>query len=373
MKNSTLYAKIILNIVTTILIICFCIFLLPKLLSFFLPFVIGWIIAMIANPLVRFLEKKVKIVRKHSSAIIIILVLGAVVGVLYFGISVIVKEVISLYSDFPNIMSDLQVKVDQLTTRMGGLSKLFPDSSRGMIDNMTEKITNAATEYVSSMKFPSVAQAGNLAKNVADGFFVTIITLLSAYFFIADRDRIVASIRRIMPNQILSKIDLITDNFKKAIGGYFKAQFKIMLVIVVILFVGFSILRVDYAFLLALAVAFLDLLPFFGTGAVLWPWAAFEMISGRYSSAIFLMVVYLICQVVKQVLQPKMVGDSIGITPLSTLIFMFIGYRLGGVIGIIVGIPVGMIIVNFYKSGVFDDLIRGTKILLHDFSDYMKF
>ena len=105
----------------------------------------------------------------------------------------------------------------------------------------------------------------------------------------------------------------------------------------------------------------------------MWPWCAYEVISGRYVTAVVLFIFYLICQVVRQVLQPKMVGDSIGISPLSTLIFMFFGYRIAGVIGMIVGIPVGMVLTSFYKEGVFDNLIRGTRILVNSFNKWRKF
>ncbi|HWT27694.1 MAG TPA: AI-2E family transporter, partial [Mobilitalea sp.] len=157
------------------------------------------------------------------------------------------------------------------------------------------------------------------------------------------------------------------------IGGYFKAQFKIMLILTVIMFAGFEILQVGYSILLALGIAFLDFLPVFGTGAILWPWAIINMITGNYMRAIGLSVIYLICQIVKQLLQPKMVGDSIGISPLSALIFMFIGYRLYGVIGMILGIPVGMVLINLYRIGMFNRIIRGFKIIVHDINEFRKF
>ncbi|MDF2845813.1 MAG: hypothetical protein K0R00_4239, partial [Herbinix sp.] len=117
----------------------------------------------------------------------------------------------------------------------------------------------------------------------------------------------------------------------------------------------------------------LDLLPVFGTGAILWPWAIMDMLSGNYFRAIGLVVIYLICQIVKQVLQPKMVGDSIGLHPLATLIFMYIGYRFYGILGIIIGIPVGMVLVNLYRIGVFERIIRGFKIIAQDLNDFRKF
>ena len=146
-----------------------------------------------------------------------------------------------------------------------------------------------------------------------------------------------------------------------------------MLVLIVIMFIGFEILNIGYSFLIGLGIAFLDVLPVFGTGAVLWPWALLDMISGNYFRAVGLVIIYLVCQVVKQILQPKMVGDSIGVSPLATLIFMYIGYRFQGVIGMILGIPVGMVIVNLYRIGMFDRIIKGFEIIIHDFNEFRKF
>ena len=85
------------------------------------------------------------------------------------------------------------------------------------------------------------------------------------------------------------------------------------------------------------------------------------------------MIIYLICQIIKQVIQPKMVGDSVGISPLSTLVFMYIGYQLYSIIGMIIAIPIGMVIVNLYRAGMFDRLIKGVKIIVHDINEFRKF
>ena len=128
-----------------------------------------------------------------------------------------------------------------------------------------------------------------------------------------------------------------------------------------------------YAILFAFIISFIDFLPVFGSGAIIWPWCIIEIASGKYSSALILFALYLFCQGVKQFMQPKMVGDSIGMSPLKTLLFMFIGYRIGGIPGMIIGIPVGMILVSFYKEGVFDNLIRGGKILIEAYDKWKKY
>ena len=117
----------------------------------------------------------------------------------------------------------------------------------------------------------------------------------------------------------------------------------------------------------------MDFLPVFGTGAILWPWAIFEMLSGNYMRAVGLVVIYLICQIVKQILQPKMVGDSIGLNPMATLILLFVGYKFYGVMGMILGIPIGMVLLNLYRVGMFDRIVKGLKIIANDINEFRKF
>ncbi|NLK99349.1 MAG: sporulation integral membrane protein YtvI, partial [Clostridiales bacterium] len=364
------YIKIIVNLLFAIGIVLFIFLVFPKLLAFFLPFVIGWVVAMIANPLVRFLEKKVKILRKHSSAIIIVVVIGAIVGVVYLIIAMLVRESKQLARDLPNILEHLGLQFTQLSIKMRALSSDMPEPLQKLISNLLDSVNKNLMGFELREDLLTFSVASNLAQNIAEFFLTLIMTILSAYFFIAKRDDIMSGIKKNMPSSVIDGWHFIYQNFTKAVGGYFKAQFKIMLVLIVIMFAGFEILRVSYSFLLALGIAFLDFLPVFGTGAVLWPWALLDMLSGNYFRAVGLVVIYLICQIVKQILQPKMVGDSIGMNPLSTLVFLYIGYRLYGVIGMIIGVPVGMVVVNLYRIGMFDRLIKGFKIILHDLNEF---
>ena len=367
------YIKIIVNLLVAIGIVLVLFLVFPKLLGFFLPFVIGWIVAMIANPLVKFLEKKVRILRKHSSAIIIVVVIGAIVGIIYLLISMLIRESKQLAGDLPNILEQIGVELTQLSTKIRTLSSDMPEPVEQFINNLLDSINRNLIEFELGENTLTFSVASNLAQNIAEFFLTIIITILSAYFFIAKRDEITSSFKNILPSSVVEGWHFIYDNFTKAVGGYFKAQFKIMIVLSIIMFAGFEILSVSYSFLLALGIALLDFLPVFGTGAVLWPWALLDMLSGDYFRAVGLIVIYLICQVIKQLLQPKMVGDSIGISPLSTLVFLYIGYRLYGVIGMIIGVPLGMVVVNLYRIGMFDRLIRGFKIIIHDLNEFRKF
>ncbi|MEG1458594.1 MAG: sporulation integral membrane protein YtvI [Acetivibrio sp.] len=373
MKGKEIYKKITVDFIIAALTLLFLIFVVPKAIGFFLPFVIGWIIAVAANPLVRFLEKKVKIVRKHSSALIIVAAIAAVVCLGYFGLSYLGKQIISLIKDLPNLYESFQGQIESTQKNLEVVYTLMPADVRTFMDHVGDNLMTYLGNAISNTSKFTVGDAGVLVKNVAEGFLMSIMTILSAYFFISEREKLLKGIKELLPVSLLERVTMIKNNFTKAIGGYFKAQFKIMLIIIVILFAGFEIINVSYSFLLALGVALLDFLPFFGTGTVIFPWAVIELLSGDYFRAAGLIIIYLICQVVRQILQPKMVGDSIGLSPLSTLLFMFVGYRIKGILGMILGIPIGMAAINLYKAGLFDKLIQGFKIVIHDINEYRKY
>jgi predicted PurR-regulated permease PerM len=121
---------------------------------------------------------------------------------------------------------------------------------------------------------------------------------------------------------------------------------------------------VDYAILLALLFAFLDFLPFLGTAITLLPWAAYKLLVGNYKMALGLVILYAITQIVRQVIQPKLVGDNIGLKPLPTLVLLYLGYKMGSVLGAVFAVPVGMIIINMYRTGAFNYILDDVKILL---------
>lgn len=372
MKNPNIYKKIAIDLLLTIAIALLLIFVAPKLIAFFLPFVIGYFIALIANPVVKFLEKRLKIVRKHGSAIVIIVVLALIMGALYLVISVLVRESISFITDLPNLYETFNLQIKEVQNNLQVVYKAFPDGLQRFIDNLGDNIGTYVNTFVQKMELPSISDAGLLVKNAAEFLFMMIITIMSSYFFIAERERMSIQLKKVIPESWGDKIRMITDNFKVAFGGYFKAQIKIMFIITFILFLGFEIMNIGYSMLLALGIAFLDFLPFFGTGAILWPWALVELVTGNYVRAVGLLIIYLICQVVRQILQPKLVGDSIGISPMETLIFMYVGYKVKGLLGIIIGIPIGMILINFYKAGVFDGIIEDIQYIANDIINIRK-
>lgn len=344
----------------------------PKFLSFFMPFFIGGIISMIANPLVRFLERKLKIVRKHSSFVIIIATIALIVVGGYFLIVRTIMEIFGFITELPQMYANLQSQFADIGEKFERLFELLPAEIRTSLSNWGNTLSSYFSDVIAAIGVPTVEAAGSVAKNIPNVFVMFVVTMMSAYFFIADREKIVGTIRKVTPKSIMEQFDRIYAQIKKLIGGYFAAQFKIMGIVALILFVGFLLLRVRYAILFAALIAFLDFLPFFGTGTALIPWAVVLFLAGDYGTAIGLVVIYLVSQVVRQVIQPKIVGDSMGLDPLSTLFFMYIGFKVKGIAGMILAVPVGVILIELFHSGVFHPLTDGIKEIINDINEYRK-
>ncbi len=118
-----------------------------------------------------------------------------------------------------------------------------------------------------------------------------------------------------------------------------------------------------YFGLIALGIAFLDFLPFLGTGTVLIPWAIVRILTAQYRTAIGLLIIWGVGQLARQLIQPKIVGDSIGVPPLPTLFLLYIGYKLGGVLGMILAVPLGLLAYSLYEDGAFDTTKNSILIL----------
>lgn len=342
-----------------------------KFIQFFMPFVIGWVIALIANPLVRMFEKRMKVARKHTSMFLIIAVLAVIIGGVYFVGVKAVQEVGSLIEQAPEIYNSFREDFQEAGENLSLIIEELPDGVQEGIFDFQNKIGDMIGTAVGKISQITVDQASNLAKNLPSILIAIIFTILSAYFFIEDRDKILEFGREHTPQLIQKKWKILERCFKSIFGGYFKAQFKIMGVVFVILFVGFLILRVNFAIVVALLVSLLDMLPFFGTGTALIPWALFKILSGDMKYAVGLVILYLTTQLVRRIIEPKVVGDSIGIDPLWALICMYTGYRLSGVFGMILAVPIGAIIVNFYHAGMFNGAIQNLQEAVDDILKWM--
>ncbi len=365
MEQQRSYWKVAVSLIFSLIATAAFIILGLKAIGFFMPFVIGWIISSIAAPVVNWLEKKLNIVKKLGTALIVILVIGLIVLACYLLIDRIVVEVGGLINDIPELYRQLEEGFTKIGATLSGLYVRLPQEIQNGWNTMIQNLNNYIGELISKISQPTVTAAGNIAKSLPSILVSTIVAILSAYFFTVEREEVISWLKKVAPPSISRRMTLVMDNLRYAVGGYLKAQLKIMCVVFLILLAGFAMMGVSYFVLVAALIAFLDFLPFFGTGTAMIPWALYKLLTGSYQTAVLLLVVYAITQVVRQLLQPKLVADSMGLNPLVTLLLLYAGYRIRGVLGMILAVPIGMVVINMCQAGAFDYIINDVKILIN--------
>ena len=364
--------RMILNIVIPLLGLCLVIFLGPRLLHFFMPFVVGWILALLANPLVRFLERRVKLVRRHGSMLIIIAALAIVIGLFYGAGLLVYREMGSFLADAPEIYQSVIAEIGDALQNGRKLAEYFPQNLQPPLLAFSDNLDGLFGKLVSRAAEPTVQIAGHVAKSIPNLLVNMVIIILSSYLFLADRESIMRWLKEHLPAFVFRYIEYMKRDAKGVIGGYFLAQFRIMCVVALILAAGFLVLGVRYGVLLAFLTAILDFLPIFGTGTVLFPWAVVKLFAGEYAYATGLILLYILTQVVRQIIQPKIVGESMGLPPLMTLFLLYLGFKLRGLTGMILAVPVGLVFINFYKYGAFDSMIRNFRMLMESIQKFRR-
>ena len=354
-----LHRRILVNLGVALAGVLFLIFVVPQLVRFLMPLIVAWIVAMIANPIIRFLEKRIKIMRKHGSALVIILVLAALIAAFY-GLAVLVASQFSSWvTELPEVYDSVTQNLQHLFRLLHQKYNIIPadvklafDQRENMLDSYIQKAIDGLLKMVKS---GSLSKVSSLASSLMDFLVYAILTILASYFMTVEKDHFTKLLQEKTPAGVQRIWDKIKKIFIRAIGGYFKAHFQIMIVIFFITVIPFAFMGISYSGLLAVVIAIVDFLPFFGAGTVLVPWAVYRLVTGSYTYAAILFVIYVVVLIVRQALEPKLIGDNIGTSPFETLVFMLVGYRLAGMLGL------------------FDDYIRGIKILARDINEYRKY
>lgn len=316
-----------------------------------LPFIIGYVLSRIINPLADLLQKKFRLPRGATVILIILAVIALLSGAAYWGASSITDQVRTIFDDKPDIKNDFintySMAIAKLRIIYDSLPEVLQDAISGVSKN-----SGTATALV-------MDYAARFVKAMPNFFVAMIVAILSMYFMVKDS----TSISSLLKIQSTKSAEL-WKQIKSYLGGYIRAQFVIMLVNAALMSIWFIALRVKYSILIAMGIAFLDALPIFGSGLILWPWTLMNFLNGDTRMGIIMILVYLSVALMRHLIEPKLVSSSVGMNPLVTLMSMYIGYRVLSVGGLIVGPIIMLLILSLYKSGIFDTPIAIIKQVL---------
>ena len=376
------YTRLILNILVPILMFVAIVLFLPRLIVFFIPFIIGAVIAWIANPLIRLLNTKTKLMeRQHASVVIIVLMLVLIGGILYLIMSMAFRFCIDFAEDLPDMVrSFAQLLREFLLSHQNLLNHLSmnlpgatSDGGTVMLDlnKLNSSMEESVLSFVTNISAPIANVSISAVRTIPNILVYSVVTIFSSYCFCKDGERYVEHIKSWIPKEFLRYYVLLKADIKKILQGWLLAQFKIMFVVFLVLVTGFLLLRVRYAIPLAALTAFLDFLPMLGVGFIMWPWIVIDLFSGNVMQAIWLVVIYVATQIVRQFMQPKIMGETMGLSPFLTIFFMYLGYRFYGFVGLIFAVPVGMLIMCFYRYGAFRKMLSSMQELYRDLISFL--
>ncbi|WP_058485835.1 sporulation integral membrane protein YtvI [Defluviitalea phaphyphila] len=302
--------------------------------SYVAPFVFAWILSSLIEPLVRWFNKKCKLSRGISSILSILIVLIFIGSGLVMIIIKIIQEAQGFLRDFPKYYYNFINTIENIRDKAEGLIFGLPIQVQGILKNGLDSILNI---------FPTVLGPGvgkgsiNFVIALPNALFVSIVTIIATFFMSKDREKIYAFIERQMPKSWIRKIDMIRRDLFGALLGYVRTQFILMIFVSTISIIGLIILGFKYALLIGIIIGIVDAFPILGSGTILIPWAIYHGINRNIYEALGLLIIYGIVVLFRQMLEPKVLGSQIGVYPLVTLMGMYIGIKIFGFIGIIIG------------------------------------
>lgn len=344
------YVQNLFKVLLPIVIGAISVFIGFKFFGLFWPFVVAYIIALSVSPLIDWFDNTCKIKPKYMSLIFIAIILSLIVLFIGYAITVIGNWIPDLVNIIYNTLNHLKT----LDTPFG---VDFSSILDGAIANMDKVV-----EYITSM----TGNPTSIIKIIPDLAFKLVITVLASYFLIADRKRISRFVFGLLNEEYSKKLDIVLNETKVIVNAYIVSQVKLMIGVVIILIIGFILLKFDIGFIIPMVVVlgFLDFLPIIGSGTVLTPWGIICILTGNVSLGIKLLLIYAVVFTFRQLASPKIVGNEMGFSPFMSLVIMYIGYLVCGLLGVFISMPIGMLIINLYKKNFFDSFIYDIKSLL---------
>lgn len=328
------------------------------------PFLIGIIIAFLINPLVNFLAKKGKMPRALAVLISLVLIIGIFAGLITLLIAEIVSGADYLAKVVPKHLETLidyaeQFVAAQLIPMYNQLTSMFNSLDTGQQDTILSNIETAGKQIgstIGSFIQNFFGKIPNIISWFPNAATVLIFSLLATFFISKDWYRLSDMANNLLPTRAKSSGKTVFADLRKALLGFIKAQATLISITTVIILIGLLVLRIDYAITIALITGIVDVLPYLGTGLIFVPWIIYEAIAGQMGMAIGLGILYIIVLVQRQVMEPKILSSNIGMDPLATLVALFVGFKLIGFLGLILGPVILVIITTLHKANVFRDI-----------------
>lgn len=340
------------------------IYALPSLLSLLLPFVLGLVVAWLLNPPVRWIHRRTTLSRKIISLVLIVFIFCVLGGVLFGAVWAAVNEVRSLFENWDSVTAALLGVLDNIKGWLNGLERFLPGFR-------ADSLLRAAADWIRGLDvsgwLASMAGRAPSMLSAVSGFAIAaVVFLMAGYFITGDYPRLRFMVTDRVPADARAFCATVKKIFMGAFGGYIKCQLILTLGVFGILLIGFTVVRQPYGLVLAGTLAVLDFIPIIGSGTVMVPWMLLDLFTGNYTHAIGFGIVWGLVVLFRRIAEPKILGDQTGLSPILSLVGIYVGMRLAGVAGMVIGPLLILVCINLARLGIFRPTAADLRMAFHD-------
>lgn len=344
--------KFIINVLYWIILIGLIYMGFKYILPLLMPFCIAALFTAIMLPFIKFLTNKLKFKRNISSVIALFLFFALAGGILLFTGVKLVNWIINVANTVPAFYtSTIEPALSGLMDNIENLANDFDPALKSMVENVTPEITSSISSAVTNFSLSVVSALSSFVTKLPSFLVALAMCIIATIFITVDYNRIARFIKRQLPQHTGELVSDVKNHFFATIFKYGRSYFLILLITFIEIAIGLLIIGVDNAILIALLIAIFDIFPIVGAGTILIPWAVIDFIIGKTSLGISLLILYAVEVSIRQIIEPKIVGQQVGLHPVATLMSMYVGTKLFGGLGLF-GLPITLAIIkNLNLSG----------------------
>lgn len=363
------YLRLFRRLFLTALVIFLLFYVAPMLISQVRPFLFAFLMAFLLNPLIGWIQRKTKISRGILSVVVVLIVvilLAGIVGILLYAI---ITELTSLVINMDNIVAHVNRITGNIDNSIRAISDHIPFINAYEVERAIDDTVGNVLIWIYS-RSASIAEAAiNYSiygfAGIGNFFVSFIFFLMASYFAMARFPQIKDGLRDAIGLRLYGGLRTFKNTVATAVGGYLRVQLIMASIITAFSLISFLIVGQSYAVLLSLLFFVLDFMPLIGVGGLLVPWGLITLITGDIWYGVFLLGMYVVIFMMHRLIEPKLMGREMGLSPLIALFSLYLGMRFGGVLGLILAPMIATVVVSFYKAGLFDGLKRDFKAVLN--------
>lgn len=342
----------------SLFIIVFGLAFLYALFTIGLPFLLALVVVLFIEPFTKLIMRYLNIGRTAAGTISSsVFTLGLLVVIYLIGVKLL-SELMSFLdyaiNNFHHVSDYFQNASRNLEMFFETLAEDQAESLAQMVQSGIGGLMNAAQSLLSNLS----SYAWNFAAAIPELFIFSLFFIIAVFLFNISLDKMKNGFLSLFEESSRTKVEVVLGNLRNSIFGFVRAQIIFSTITYVLTFLGLLVLGIKHAFAIAFLVTLVDLLPILGVGSFLVPWAIYQALIGNWFIAIGLVVLFIIITVIRRIIEPKVLGDAVGISPLSALISLYVGYVLLGVLGLFFG-PVAVLVYEaMRKEGLLNIKIR---------------